>query len=61
MRLLYLCRYPDWGNTDDIKLDEVSLIYKTGELSEAGYQDVQLFRGPRYIRVNKIENYGVVL
>jgi len=49
-------------NDNDILLDNASIIYETGPLNEAGYKDIQTFGlKQRYIRVSKIESYGLAL
>ena len=47
-------------NTDDILLEDASIVYETGPLCDSGFNDAQSLPGPWNVRVAKIESYGVM-
>ena len=47
-------------NEHDVLLEHASIVYETGPLTEAGFKDSQTLPGPWYVRVAKIESYGVM-
>ena len=47
-------------NTDDVLLDDASIVYETGGLDKAGFKDAQKLPNQWYIRTSKIESYGVM-
>ena len=46
-------------NTNDIKLEDVSIVYETGQWSDKNWKDAQKLPGKfHYIRTGMIESYG---
>jgi hypothetical protein len=46
-------------NSDDVKLENPSIVYETGPLTSKGFKDSQELPGDHwYVRVAKIESYG---
>jgi len=48
-------------NTHDILLKDAKVVYETGKLTEAGYKDSQDIKGKWYVRIAKIESYGLTV
>ncbi|NBW07839.1 MAG: hypothetical protein EBR82_07410 [Caulobacteraceae bacterium] len=47
-------------NTSDVLLEDAGIVYETGPLNAAKFQDEQKFAGPLYVRVASIESYREV-
>jgi len=45
-------------NTDDILLEDASVVYETGSFSSDEYEDSQKLNQNLYIRITAIESYG---
>jgi len=48
------------ANEHDVLLEDAKVVYETGPLAERGFKDAQALPGPWYVRVGKIESYGVM-
>ena len=47
-------------NTNDVKLEDASIVYETGSFNTPGYKDAQRLPGKFfYIRTALIESYGL--
>lgn len=62
---LWCCRYIYAGklvgvNDKDVLLEEVRVVYETGELCKAGFSDAQDLPSQWYVRIDAIESYGVM-
>lgn len=47
-------------NEHDVLLHDAKIVYETGPLTESGFKDAQALPGPWYVRIAKIESYGVM-
>jgi hypothetical protein len=47
-------------NTRDIKLEEASIVYETGELSSSTWKDAQKLPHVLYLRLNSVESFMVL-
>ena len=48
-------------NTDDVQLEDPSIVYETGKWSDSNYADAQSLPCKHlYVRTNSIEAYGVL-
>lgn len=48
-------------NEHDVKLENAAIVYETGNLDKKGFKDAQPLPGKCwYVRVAKIESYGVM-
>jgi len=45
-------------NEAEVLLENASVVYETGPLTQPGFKDAQGLPGPWYVRVAKIESYG---
>ena len=45
-------------NTDDVLLDEASIVYETGPWGQKSWSDSQAVGFPLYVRTQAIEAYG---
>lgn len=46
-------------NEDDVELQDASIVYETGPLTEPGFKDAQQLPGDSwFVRTRKIESYG---
>lgn len=47
-------------NETDVLLEDAKIVYETGPLNEKGFQDAQSLPSKWYVRIAKIESYGVM-
>ncbi len=47
-------------NDTDVMLENASVVYETGPLTEAGFTDAQPLPAPWYVRTAQIESYGAM-
>ena len=47
-------------NDDCVLLEDAGVVYETGDLSEKGFSDIQKLERDWYVRIDKIESYGVI-
>ena len=43
----------------DVKLDNASLVYETGDWNAPNYKDAQVLPSPWYVRLSFVESFGI--
>lgn len=45
---------------EDVLLEDAGIVYETGPLTTAGWQDMQRLPGEWYVRLAAVESYGIL-